>query len=94
MPAARVNDMHICPMANGNVPHVGGPILSGANNNVLIEGMLAAVVGDNCVCSGAIDSITNGSTSVMVNGVPAARVGDSTIHGGTIVAGSATVLIG
>jgi uncharacterized Zn-binding protein involved in type VI secretion len=35
-----------------------------------------------------------GSSTVLIGGKPAARMGDSTAHGGTIVAGLATVLIG
>ena len=93
-PAVRMNDMHICPMVNGTVPHVGGPILPGGNSSVLIENMPAAVVGDNCICTGPPDIIANGSTTVLIGGKPAARVGDPTAHGGSIVMGSATVLIG
>lgn len=94
-PAARMNDMHTCPMVESSgTPHVGGPILPGGNSTVLIENMPAAVVGDNCVCTGPPDSIVSGSGTVFVNGLPAARVGDSTAHGGAIVAGSGTVLIG
>lgn len=94
-PAARVNDMHVCPMQNpGPVPHVGGPILPAGEPTVLIGGMPAARVGDMAVCTGPPDSIVAGSSSVMIGGVPAARMGDSTAHGGTIVAGEPTVLIG
>jgi uncharacterized Zn-binding protein involved in type VI secretion len=54
----------------------------------------AAVVGDMCVCVGPPDSIIKGSATVMIGGKPAARMGDSTAHGGTIVLGCPTVLIG
>jgi uncharacterized Zn-binding protein involved in type VI secretion len=92
--AARVSDMHVCPSVTGTVPHVGGPILPGGNSTVLIGGMPAAVVGDNCVCTGPPDSISKGSATVTIGGKAAARMGDSTAHGGTIVLGCPTVLIG
>ena len=94
-PAARVNDMHVCPMVNpGGAPHVGGPILPPGEPTVLIAGMPAARVGDMATCSGPPDSIVVGSGTVLIGGMPAARMGDSTAHGGTIVAGEPTVLIG
>lgn len=93
-PAARINDMHVCPMVTGTVPHVGGPILPPGSPTVLIGGMPAAVVGSMCVCTGPPDSIVMGSTTVLIGGQPAARMGDSTAHGGTIIAGLPTVLIG
>jgi len=86
--------MHVCPMVTGTVPHVGGPIMPPGSPTVLIGGMPAALVGDMCVCTGPPDSIVMGSTTVMIGGKPAARMGDSTAHGGTIVAGLPTVLIG
>ncbi|MNU56226.1 PAAR motif protein [compost metagenome] len=93
-PAARVTDMHVCPMVTGNVPHVGGPILPAGEPTVLIGGMPAARMGDMAVCSGPPDTITGGSATVLIGGKPAARMTDTTAHGGTIVAGLATVLIG
>lgn len=93
-PAARVTDMHVCPMVTGNVPHVGGPILPAGEPTVLIGGMPAARMGDMAVCTGPTDSIVSGSATVLIGGKPAARMTDSTAHGGTIVAGLATVLIG
>ncbi len=94
-PAARVNDMHVCPMANpGPVPHVGGPILPAGEPTVLIGGMPAARVGDMATCSGPPDTIAAGSATVLIGGMPAARMGDSTAHGGSIVAGEPTVMIG
>ena len=94
-PAARITDMHVCPMVNpGGVPHVGGPILPAGEPTVLIAGMPAARVGDMAICVGPPDSIIAGSSTVMIGGMPAARLGDSTAHGGTIVAGAPTVLIG
>jgi uncharacterized Zn-binding protein involved in type VI secretion len=93
-PAARVTDMHVCPMVTGVVPHVGGPILPAGEPTVLIGGMPAARVGDMATCTGPPDSIVAGSGSVMIGGMPAARLGDSTAHGGTIILGEFTVLIG
>lgn len=94
-PAARILDMHTCPMANpGGVPHVGGPILPPGAPTVLIAGMPAAKVGDMAVCAGPPDIIVAGSGTVFIGGAPAARLGDSTAHGGVIVAGSPTVMIG
>jgi uncharacterized Zn-binding protein involved in type VI secretion len=96
-PAARVLDMHICPMQTPAVvpiPHVGGPITGPGVPNVLIGGMPAAVVGDMAVCVGPPDIIVKGSATVMISGRPAARLGDMTAHGGTIVVGFPTVVIG
>ena len=92
--AARVGDMHVCPMVTGTVPHVGGPVMPPATPTVLIAGMPAAKAGDMCVCSGPPDTIAAGSATVMIGGAPAARMGDSTAHGGSIVIGCPTVNIG
>lgn len=95
--AARVSDMHQCPMQTPGtppIPHVGGPILPSGPPTVLIANMPAATVGCSCVCVGPPDSIVMGSMTVTINGQPAARVGDSTAHGGSIVAGCPTVQIG
>ncbi len=81
-------------MVTGTVPHVGGPVIGPGVATVLIGGMPAAVVGDMCVCTGPPDSIAMGSGTVLIGGVPAARMGDSTAHGGSIVIGAPTVLIG
>lgn len=94
-PAARVGDMHTCPMVNpGPVPHVGGPITGPGCPTVLIAGMPAAIVGDMATCVGPPDTIAMGSATVLIGGKPAARMGDSTAHGGAIVAGAPTVIIG
>jgi uncharacterized Zn-binding protein involved in type VI secretion len=92
-PAARVSDMHVCPMFTGPVPHVGGPILPPGCPTVLIGGLPAARVGDMCTCVGPPDTIIMGSTTVLIGNMPAARMGDSTAHGGTIVLGCFTVMI-
>ena len=94
MPAARVADMHVCPMVTVLVPHVGGPILPPGAVTVLIGGMPAARVGDMAVCVGPPDVIILGSFTVLIGGQPAARLGDMTAHGGAIVIGCPTVLIG
>jgi uncharacterized Zn-binding protein involved in type VI secretion len=94
MPAARVADMHVCPMVTVLVPHVGGPILPPGGIPVLIGGMPAARVGDMCVCVGPPDVIAMGSYKVLIGGMPAARMGDLTAHGGSIVMGYPKVLIG
>lgn len=93
-PAARVGDMHICPLSDGPKPHVGGPIMPPGVPTVLIQGMPAATVGNLCTCVGPPDSIAAGSATVLIGGKPAARLGDSTVHGGSIILGSFTVLIG
>lgn len=97
-PAARVTDLHTCPMQTpafpSPIPHVGGPILGPGVPNVLIGGLPAAVVGDTCMCVGPPDPIAQGSVSVLIAGRPAARMGDSTGHGGKIVFGFPLVLIG
>ncbi len=93
-PAARIGDMHTCPMVNpGPSPHVGGPVVKG-QPNVITVGVPQARVSDQCVCAGPPDIIVKGSATVLVGGLPAARIGDNTAHGGVIVVGAPTVLIG
>ncbi|MFM8498317.1 MAG: PAAR domain-containing protein [Planctomycetia bacterium] len=94
-PAARIGDMHVCPMVIPGlppIPHVGGPISMGAPT-VLIGGVPAARIGDMCVCVGPPDTVAMGSGKVLICGSPAARMGDMTAHGGSIVLGCFTVLI-
>jgi len=93
-PAARLGDMHVCPMVTGVVPHVGGPILPPCAETVLIGGQPAARVGDPCTCVGPPDVIAKGSMKVLISGQPAARLGDLTAHGGAIVTACMTVIIG
>jgi uncharacterized Zn-binding protein involved in type VI secretion len=97
-PAARITDFHTCPMQTpavpSPIPHVGGPISGPGCPTVLIGGMPAAVMGDMAVCVGPPDSLVKGSATVMIGGKPAVRMGDSTAHGGSIVLGCWTVLIG
>jgi len=95
MPAARVTDMHACPMSTGPVPHVGGPILPPGVPKVLIGRLPAATVGSMCTCvAPAPDSIALGSMKVFIGGRPAARMLDTTAHGGKIVGCCPTVWIG
>jgi len=97
-PAARITDMHTCPMQTpafpSPIPHVGGPVTGPGVQNVLIGKMPAAVLGDNCVCVGPPDVIVKGSATVMIGNRPAARIGDTTAHGGSITTGCVNVLIG
>ncbi len=96
-PAARLTDFHACPMVTPGVPpipHVGGPICGACTPTVLIGGLPAACVGDTCVCVGPPDTIVKGSATVLIGGRPAARMGDSTAHGGTVMLGFPTVMVG
>ncbi len=93
-PAARVGDMHTCPMVTGTVPHVGGPILPPGMPTVLIGFLPAARAGDMATCTGPPDSIVMGSATVMIGNMMAARQGDMTAHGGVIAMGDPTVIIG
>lgn len=93
-PAARAGDMHTCPMVTGTVPHVGGPILPPCMPTVLTGKMPQARITDMATCAGPPDVIVKGSATVLVGSLPAARLGDSTAHGGVIVVGFPTVLIG
>ncbi len=95
-PAARISDMHTCPMVTPGtppVPHVGGPVSVGFPT-VIIGGMPAARVGDMAICVGPPDSIAMGSPTVLIGNMMAARLGDPTVHGGVISVGFPTVLIG
>jgi Uncharacterized conserved protein len=96
-PAARITDRHTCPMQTPGfppVPHVGGPIVGPGEPTVLIGKLPAAVVGDSCLCVGPPDTIVKGSSTVLIGGKPAARMGDPCAHGGQIITGCPTVLIG
>jgi len=66
-PAARLGDMHVCPLVTGVVPHVGGPITLGSAT-VLIGGMPAARMGDMCTCVGPPDTIAVGCPTVLIGG--------------------------
>lgn len=96
-PAARLTDLHACPLQTPGlppIPHVGGPIIGPGVPNVLIAQLPAAVLGDACVCVGLPDTIVKGSSTVLIGGKPAARMGDTCAHGGSVMLGCFTVLIG
>ncbi|MCP5003935.1 MAG: type VI secretion protein [Planctomycetes bacterium] len=97
-PAARITDMHTCPMQTpafpSPIPHVGGPIVGPGSPTVLIGGLPASVAGDTCTCVGPPDTIVKGSMTVMINSKPSVRIGDTTAHGGNITVGLPTVIIG
>ena len=93
-PAARVTDMHVCPMVTGIIPHVGGPILPPCAPTVLIGFLPAARMSDMLTCVGPPDVIVMGSPTVLIDFLMAARMGDPTAHGGTIILGEPTVMIG
>ena len=97
MPAARITDMHVCPMVTPGlppIPHVGGPVVSPGAPTVLIAALPAAALGSMWVCVGPPDAIIMGSPTVLVSGIPLARMLDPTAHGGMIVAGAPTVMVG
>lgn len=92
--AARVTDPHVCPMVTALVPHVGGPIIPPGCPTVMIGFLPAARVSDMATCVGPPDVIAMGSMTVLIGNMPAARMGDPTAHGGVIVMGCPTVIIG
>lgn len=94
MPAARLTDPHVCPMVTVLVPHVGGPIIGPCCPMVLVGGLPAARITDMAICVGPPDMIAMGSPTVLIGGLMAARMLDPTVHGGVIVMGLPTVLIG
>jgi len=93
LPAARIGDNHVCPMVTGIIPHIGGPIVT-ACPTVLIGKMPAATATSMAVCVGPPDMVAKGSTKVLTGKKPQARLGDTCAHGGVIVMGCPTVLIG
>ena len=86
LPAARVTDLIVSTATQG----APMPILPPGAPTVLVAGMPAARMGDTC----GPDAIVKGSATVMIGGRPAARLGDTTAHGGSIVLGLPTVIIG
>lgn len=76
------------------IPHVGGPIVVPGAPTVLVASMPAATIGSMCVCVGPPSSVIKGSVSVLMGSMPAARMGDNTAHGGVIMMGAPTVLVG
>lgn len=93
-PAACITFPHVCPMLTGPVPHVGGPIVGPGAPTIIIAALPASVMGDMAVCVGPPDSVALGSMTVLFENKPAARMGDLCAHGGTIVLGVPTVMIG
>jgi len=93
-PAVTINHLHTCPLANGPAPHVGGPVVGPGEATVLIAGQPAAVVGDFCTCAGPPDAIVQGEANVLIGGKPAVTLGSLTAHGGVLIQGEGTVLIG
>jgi uncharacterized Zn-binding protein involved in type VI secretion len=92
-PAARITDMHVCPMVTGIIPHVGGPVLPPGAPTVLIMSLPAARVGDMCTCVGPPDSILVGNPTVLISNMPAAHLGSATAHGGVVMGMGVTVLL-
>ena len=93
-PAATLTSMHVCPMVDVLIPHVGGPVVGPGAPTVLIGGLPAARVGDMLTCVGPPDTIVLGMPTVLIEGMPAAFMGSLTAHGGTIVMGVPNVMIG
>lgn len=93
-PAARVGDLHTCPLSDGPKPHVGGPVMPPGAPTVMIGGPFAARVTDMCTCTGPPDAIAKGAFTTLVGGLPAARQTDMTMHGGLVTVGLPTVMIG
>ncbi|MCG8699158.1 MAG: PAAR domain-containing protein [Bacteroidales bacterium] len=92
-PVATLGSMHVCPLVNGTVPHVGGPVSGPGAPNVLVNGKPVAIMGDMCVCTGPPDTIVQGNPSVLINGTPVATMGAMTAHGGSITVGEPNVMI-
>jgi uncharacterized Zn-binding protein involved in type VI secretion len=86
--------MHTCPMVTVIVPHVCGPISGPGAPTVLAENLPVAAVGDTCACTGPPDVIVEGAPNVLVAGRPLAALGSKTAHGGVVVAGAPTVVVG
>lgn len=93
IPIVVVGKQHICPMKDGNKPHVGGVVTKGVSG-VFIDGMPVATVGSECqCCSPKTNSITSGAYGVLVDGKPIVILGSQTEHGGNVVEGIAGVTI-
>jgi uncharacterized Zn-binding protein involved in type VI secretion len=97
LPAARVSDFHMCPMVTPGtppIPHVGGPVLPPGAPTVMIGGPFAARMSDMATCVGPPDSIVMGSVNVHTMGLMQARQTSSCAHGGVVMVGMPTVLVG
>lgn len=93
-PAVRVTDRHACPFSDGLVPHMGGAVLSAPAPEVLAAGLPLAAAGSLVGCEGALGIVLSGSATVLVAGWPVARMGDATAHGGVLVDGASSILVG
>lgn len=93
-PAARVTDNHVCPQVTVLVPHVGGPIIPPCAPTVTVGTQFQSRILDQLICVGPLDLIQQGESTVLVCGLPASRLLHTTVHGGVIVTGLPTVLIG
>ncbi len=88
-----LGSMHTCPMYSGSTPHVGGVITGVCATGVTIDGQPIALQGDMCACTGAVDTIVQGSAGVFIDGVPVVTVGCMTAHGGQVTTGITGVTI-
>lgn len=84
-PAARVSDPTTCPL------HGTNPIASGSPD-VFFDGLAAARVGDTCSCGQALSG--GFPSTVFINGRNAMTLDGTTDHGGVVIGGSGTVIIG
>jgi len=91
LPAARIGDMHTCPMVTVLVPHVGGPLVLGSLN-VLVGGVPQSRQTDFLICVGPPDSVMMGEPTVLV-GMQGAAGGLGAILGAAL-AGLANFLGG
>lgn len=86
-PAARKSDPYSCPLPG----HGTNPIASGSPD-VFFDGLPAASQGDTCTCGSALSSGL--SATVFINGKNAATIDTGGTHGGIVIGGSGTVIIG
>jgi uncharacterized Zn-binding protein involved in type VI secretion len=96
-PIARVNDFHLCPMQTPAVvpiPHVGGPVVGPGAVTVWAGGMPVSVFGDLAICVGPPDVMVTGAPTVFAEGRPVVRITDTTAHGGMVIVGLPTVMVG
>lgn len=86
-PAARITDMHVCPMVT--LVYLQSPCwratVTAGLPTVLIAGLPAATQGTQAVCTGPVDMVIVGSFKVFICGKPAARMGDMCAHGGQLL---------
>ncbi len=92
-PAAFMGSLHVCPQMTAIIPHVGGPVI-GTAATVLVSGPPAVNINDMSVCVGPPDKVSLASFTVFAKGKPMARMGDLCGHGGAIVLGMPTIIVG